>query len=208
MTPPPPGGVCALVLAGGGARRLGGGDKPLRALGGKTLLAHVLARLGTAGDMAIALSANGDPARFAGFGLPVLDDGAFAGQGPLAGVLAGLDWAAGRGAGALLTVPGDTPFIPRDLAARLAPAPACAASGGRVHHLVALWPVAARAALRSRLAADGPRKVAVFAATVGLRVVAFADEDQPCDPFLNVNTPEDLARARRMLERTGEDVCG
>lgn len=208
MTPPPPGGVCALVLAGGGARRLGGGDKPLRALGGKTLLAHVLARLGTAGDMAIALSANGDPARFAGFGLPVLGDGAFAGQGPLAGVLAGLDWAAGRGAGALLTVPGDTPFIPRDLAARLAPAPACAASGGRVHHLVALWPVAARAALRSRLAADGPRKVEVFAAAVGLRVVAFADEDQPCDPFLNVNTPEDLARARRMLERTGEDVCG
>ena len=203
MTSPPPGGVCALVLAGGGARRLGGGDKPLLALGGRPLLAHVLARLGAAANMPIALSANGDPARFARFGLPVLDDGAFAGQGPLAGVLAGLDWAAGRGADTLLTVPGDTPFIPCDLAARLAPAPSCAASGGRVHHLVALWPVAARAALRCRLAADGPRNVAAFAAVLGLRAVAFAAEDQPCDPFLNVNTPEDLASARRMLDRAG-----
>ena len=205
MTSSLPGGVCALVLAGGGARRLGGGDKPLLALGGGTLLAHVLARLRAAGDLAIALSANGDPARFAGFGLPVLDDGAFAGQGPLAGVLAGLDWAASRGAGALLTVPGDTPFIPRDLAARLAPSPSCAASGGRVHHLVALWPVAARAALRSRLAADGPRNVAAFAVALGLRAVAFAVEDQPCDPFLNVNTPEDLARAQVMLDRVALD---
>ena len=208
MTPPPPGGVCALVLAGGGARRLGGGDKPLLALGGRPLLAHVLARLGAAANMPIALSANGDPARFARFGLPVLDDGAFAGQGPLAGVLAGLDWAAARGADALLTVPGDTPFIPRDLAARLAPSPSCAASGGRVHHLVALWPVAARAALRSSLSADGPRNVAAFAAILGLRVVAFAAEGQPCDPFLNVNTPEDLARAHVMLDRAALDRAG
>jgi len=201
-----PGGVCALVLAGGAARRLGGGDKPLRLLGGRPLLAHVLARLGAGEDGAIALSANGDAARFARFGLPVLEDGAFAGQGPLAGVLAGLDWAAGRGAGALLTVPGDTPFIPRDLAARLAPAPSCAASGGRVHHLVALWPVAARAALRSRLSADGPRNVAAFAAVLGLRFVAFAAEGQACDPFLNVNTPEDLARAQAVLDQAGEPV--
>jgi len=208
MTSPRPGGVCALVLAGGGARRLGGGDKPLLALGGRTLLAHVLARLRAAGDVAIALSANGDPARFARFGLPVLDDGAFAGQGPLAGVLAGLDWAAACGAGALLTVPGDTPFIPRDLAARLAPAPSCAASFGRVHPLVALWPVTARAALRSRLSADGPRNVAAFAATLGLRAVAFAAEDQPCDPFLNVNTPEDLARAQGILDRAARDRAG
>ena len=208
MTSSPPGGVCALVLAGGGARRLGGGDKPLRMLGGRPLLAHVLARLGAGGELTVALSANGDPARFAGFGLPVLGDGPFAGQGPLAGVLAGLDWAAGLGAGTLLTVPGDTPFIPRDLVARLAPAPSCAASGGRVHHLVALWPVAARAALRSRLSADGPRNVAAFAMTLGLRAVAFAVEGQPCDPFLNVNTPEDLARAQVMLDRAARGRAG
>ena len=208
MTSPPPGGVCALVLAGGAARRLGGGDKPLRMLGGQPLLAHVLARLAAGGERAVALSANGDPARFARFGLPVLDDGAFAGQGPRAGVLAGLDWAASRGAGTLLTVPGDTPFIPRDLVALLAPAPSCAASGGRVHHLVALWPVAARAALRSRLATDGPRNVAAFAMTLGLRAVAVAVGDQPCDPFLNVNTPEDLARAQVMLDRAARDRAG
>ena len=186
----------ALILAGGRAERLGGAEKPLILLGGQTILERILAAL--ADDVAaVALSANGDPARFARFGLPVLPDGPFAGEGPLAGLLAGLDWAAALGAAALLTVPGDTPFLPAHLAPRLAPAPAVAASFGRLHHLVALWPVAARAALAARLAAPGPRAVAAFAATLAPRVVEFHVEPagSPRDPFLNINTPADLARA-------------
>jgi molybdopterin-guanine dinucleotide biosynthesis protein A len=190
----------AIVLAGGGARRLGGIDKPLLTLGGQTVLARILATLvPQAGP--IALSANGDPARFAAFGLPVLDDGALAGLGPLAGVLAGLDWAAAQGSATLLTVPGDTPFIPADLVARLAPAPCCAASKGQAHHAVALWPVTARAALRAWLAQPGPRGVRNFAATLGQRQVDFAAV--AFDPFLNVNTPDDLAKARAVADRLG-----
>ncbi len=187
----------ALILAGGHAERLGGTEKPLIRIGGLTILERILAAL--ADDIAwVALSANGDPARFSRFGLPVLPDGPFAGLGPLAGLLAGLDWASARGATELLSLPGDTPFLPPGLAARLAPAPAVAASGGRRHHLVALWPVAARTALAARLAAPGPRAVAAFAATLGPRVVAFPAA--PHDPFLNVNTPADLAGARAIAE--------
>jgi molybdenum cofactor guanylyltransferase len=184
----------ALVLAGGAARRLGGGDKPLLALGGQSMLGRIVARLREEPLAAIALSANGDPARFAAFGLPVLDDGAFAGAGPLAGVLAGLDWAAGQGAAALLTVPGDTPFIPAGLVRALAPPPACALnSEGRAQYLVAVWPVAVRAPLRARLAA-GERTVGGFAAAIGMRAVAFPAA--PAEAFMNVNTPAELAAAR------------
>ena len=185
----------AVILAGGTARRLGGVDKPLLDLAGQSLLAHLIVRLRPQAGP-IALSANGDPARFATFGLPVLPDGAFAGQGPLAGVLAGLDWAAAQGAEALLTVPGDTPFIPPDLAAALAPPPACAASAGQVHHLVALWPTAARDALRRFLAEPGPRGAHTFTAGLAMRRVDFSAA--AWDPFLNVNTPEDLAAAREL----------
>ena len=157
------------------------------------MLARILATLRPDHET-IAISANGDPARFAAFGLPVLPDGPFAGEGPLAGVCAGLAWAAERGAGALLTVPGDTPFIPGGLAAMLDPAPSCAASAGGVHHLVALWPVAAGPALRAWLAAGRPRRVAAFAAELGVRHVPIGTPG--CDPFLNVNTQEDLAAAR------------
>jgi molybdopterin-guanine dinucleotide biosynthesis protein A len=146
----------------------------------------------------IAISANGDPARFASLRLPVLGDGAFIDQGPLAGVLAGLDWAAALGAGALLTVPGDTPFIPAGLAAALAPAPACAASNDRPHYLVALWPVSCRGDLRRLLSTPGRRDVAHFAAQIGMRRVDFPAAKW--DPFLNVNTPEDLAKARAIAE--------
>jgi molybdopterin-guanine dinucleotide biosynthesis protein A len=187
--------LAALVLAGGTARRLGGGDKPLLDLGGQPMLARVLAVLAPEAA-AVAISANGDPGRFAAFGLPVLPD-AFAGQGPLAGVLAGLDWAAGQGAAALLTAPGDTPFLPTGLAAALAPPPACAAGAGRVHHLVALWPVAVRGRLRDTLSCAGPRDVGLFAAAIGMRAVAFSAV--PFDPFMNVNTPVDLASARSAL---------
>lgn len=186
--------LAALILAGGVARRLGGGDKPLLELGGQTMLARIVARLRAEPVGAIALSANGDPERFAAFGLPVLDDGAFAGAGPLAGVLAGLDWAAGLGAEALLTAPGDTPFVPAGLARALRPAPACAADqAGVAQYLVALWPVAARTELRARLV-EGSRKVAAFAAALGMREVAFPAA--PAEAFLNVNTAAELAAAR------------
>jgi len=150
--------IAALILAGGSARRMGGQDKPLLELAGTRMIERIVAALDTP---RIAISANGDPARFAALNLPVLPDGAFAGEGPLAGVLAGLDWAASLGADSLLTVPGDTPFIPRGLAAVLDPAPACAASRQRPHYLVALWPAACRDALRDILAVPGRRDVPV-----------------------------------------------
>ena len=188
----------ALILAGGDARRLGGIDKPLLELAGQSLLERIIDRL-LPQAAPIALSANGDPARFAAFGLPVLPDGAFAGQGPLAGVLAGLDWAATQGADTLLTVPGDTPFIPPDLAAALAPPPACASSVGQVHHLVALWPVTARAALRRFLSEPGPRGVRDFTAGLAMRRVDFPAV--AWDPFHNVNTQDDLTAARLLAGR-------
>ena len=181
----------ALILAGGSARRLSGVDKPLLDVGGRTIIEHIKTVLDAA---PVAISANGDPARFARFGLPVLDDGAFAGEGPLAGLLAGLCWADSIGAGDLLTVPGDTPFVPRGLAAALAPSPSCAASNGRVHHLVALWPVACRERLHDLLSLPGRRDVAHFARSMAMRTVDFPTSKW--DPFLNVNTPEDLAVAR------------
>jgi molybdopterin-guanine dinucleotide biosynthesis protein A len=189
--------VAGLILAGGSATRMGGGDKPLLDVGGRPMLARILQTLEA--DLSdIAISANGDPARFAAFGRPVLADGAFAGEGPLAGILAGLDWAAGLGCSALLSVPGDTPFIPRGLPARLAPAPACAVQGDRTHHLVALWPVAARDELRALLAAPGARAVARFAAQIGARGVPFVAA--PARLFANVNTTAELAEARFLAE--------
>ncbi|HXT81568.1 MAG TPA: molybdenum cofactor guanylyltransferase [Acetobacteraceae bacterium] len=192
--------VAALVLAGGRATRMGGVDKPLLELGGTSMLARIVARL----DLPrIAISANGDPARFAAFGLPVLPDGPFAGEGPLAGLLAGLDWAAGEGARSLLTVPGDSPFIPCSLAAILHPAPDCAVSGGQVHHLVALWPVTCRTLLRATLLTADSRAVGRFAASIGMRHVDFPMRTP--DSFLNVNTQDDLALARVMTHGTGTE---
>ena len=184
--------IATLVLAGGLASRMGGGDKPLLELGGRTLIARIMERI--AGP--VAISANGDPARFAAFGCPVLGDGEHAGQGPLAGVLAGLGWAASLGADALLTVPGDTPFIPRGLAGALAPAPAWAVSGGRCHTLVALWQPLVRERLMASLSEPGSRSVTAFGEALGMRTVVFATE--PFDPFLNVNTPADLVAAQAL----------
>jgi molybdopterin-guanine dinucleotide biosynthesis protein A len=166
----------------------------LLTVGPSTILARIIATLEL--DQ-IAISANGDTSRFAAFGRPVLTDGAFAGQGPLAGILAGLDWAFSIGATALLTVPGDTPFVPRGLAAALSPPPARAASQGHVHHLVALWPVGVRVALRDLMSRPGPRHVARFAETIGMRRVDFPAA--AWDSFLNVNTPADLAAARSLV---------
>jgi molybdenum cofactor guanylyltransferase len=192
--------LAGLVLAGGAARRLGGGDKPLLRIGGRSLLERVLSVLAGETEV-VAISANGDPSRFATFGLPVLSDEQFAGSGPLAGVLAGLDWAAALGAETLLTLPGDTPFVPAGLAAALGRGPACAESNAKRHYLVALWPVELRSTLRSVLSAGGQRSVGRFAAEIGMRSVPFPA--LPYDPFLNVNTPAELAAARAVVEGTG-----
>lgn len=183
--------IAGLVLAGGEARRMGGGDKPLLEVGGSPMLARVIAALGV---LPVAISANGDPARFAAFGLPILADGAFQGQGPLAGLLAGLQWAATLGMTSLLTAPGDTPFLPAGLSLRLQPAPCCAASQGQRHHLVALWPIACAKALQAMLSVPGSRRVGDFAERIGMGHVDFPVPSR--DPFVNVNTPRELARAR------------
>ncbi|MGI4746739.1 MAG: molybdenum cofactor guanylyltransferase [Janthinobacterium lividum] len=190
----------AMILAGGEARRLGGVDKPLIEIGGIPILSHILDRLRPAVSH-VALSANGDPERFMRFGLPVLEDRRI-GIGPLAGLLRGLDWAAGHGAKVLLTVPGDTPFIPADLLRALLPAPSVAVSDRR-HHLVASWPVAWRDRLAQHLDGLDPTAgrraygVLAFAGPLGMREVSFASD--PIDPFFNVNTPEDRDRAETIF---------
>ena len=187
-----------VILAGGRATRMGGGDKSLRVLGGAPILARVIDRLRpqVAG---LALNANGDPARFAEFGLPVVADSVEGFAGPLAGVLAGLDWAAGEGAEAIVTAAADTPFFPDDLAARLQEAAAgmadplvLAASPEGRHPTFGLWPVALRDDLRAALE-GGLRKVVLWTDRHGGRVAEFPSGTP--DPFFNVNTPEDLARA-------------
>jgi len=192
LTPPPPvPPTLGLVLAGGLARRMGGGDKTLLPLLGRPLLAHLLGRLSPQ-VAALAISANGDPARFAAVapGLPVLPDASPDHPGPLAGILAGMDHAAARGLAWVLSVPGDTPLVPPDLAARLhaaGGAVAVAASAGRAHPPVALWSAALRDDLRAALAA-GEGKVSRWAERHGAATVAWEG-----DPFVNVNTPGDLA---------------
>jgi molybdopterin-guanine dinucleotide biosynthesis protein A len=177
---------------------MGGGDKCLLSLAGQPLLAHVIARLRPQVG-ALALNANGDAARFAAFDLPVLADDAADFAGPLAGILAGLDWAHSFKAAAVLTVPGDTPFMPRDLMARLTKkgAPALARSGGRVHRVAGLWPVGLRADLRKALRQEGLRKVEDWTRRLNPALVDF--EAEPVDPFFNINTPEDLARAEALF---------
>jgi molybdenum cofactor guanylyltransferase len=197
-------GVPGILLAGGLARRMGGGDKPLREIGGRTILARVIGRL-TPQCECLALSANGDPSRFASFGLPVVADGVKNYPGPLAGILAGLDWAAARRPNAqwIVSAPGDCPFLPRDLVVRLREAVsaqgaelAVAASQGRSHPVIGLWSVALRDALRQALVVEGLRKVDEWVGRYRVATVAWAAE--PLDPFFNANTVEDLAKAERL----------
>lgn len=194
--------VLAVILAGGLARRMGGGDKPLVRLAGRPLIAHVLERLAPQVS-ALVVNANGAPGRFAAFGLPVVPDGVPDHPGPLAGVLAGLEWAVAHrpDVGAVLSVPGDAPFLPADLVSRLAAAgaPAFAASAGQSHPTVALWPVALAPALRAALVEEGLRKVGAFAARHGAIRVEWPVG--PVDPFFNANTPDDLATAARLASR-------
>ncbi len=187
--------AAAIILAGGAGSRLGGVDKAFLALGGAPLIDRLIGRLAPQ-VRNIAISANGDPGRFAAYGLLVLPDGALAGKGPLAGVAAGLAWAASIGAATLLTVPVDTPFTPADLLHRLSPAPCVAVWRGRQHHLVAHWPVEGLAALLDFLAAPGAYKVRDALALLGARQVVFESES---DPFHNINTNDDLVAARLAL---------
>lgn len=208
--PPHPPAV-GIVLAGGQARRMGGGDKALRLLAGRTLLDHVLARLAPQVDR-VALNANGDPARFAAWGLPVLADTLPDFPGPLAGVLAGLRWAAGQGAAEALVVPTDSPFLPPDLLARLRAgrgdaALACAASAGQVHPVAALWRTGLADPLEAALLA-GERGMERFMRGQGLAVVAFPMGPEG-DPFANLNTQDELADAEGRLadQGRGGSVC-
>jgi molybdopterin-guanine dinucleotide biosynthesis protein A len=204
MTPTPP--TVGLILAGGLARRMGGGDKARLAVGGVTILDRVLANL-SAQCVGLVINANGDPKRFADTGLEVIADSVPDFAGPLAGVLAGLDWLAAQDSGVewLVSVPGDCPFLPDDLVVRLHQARremgagvplACARSGDWRHPVVGLWPLALREDLRHALTVEDLRKIEVWTARHGIAVADWPQE--PVDPFFNVNTPEDAARAERI----------
>ncbi len=199
--------VIGVLLAGGLARRMGGGDKPLRMIAGKTILDHVIERLAPqCSDMVI--NANGDAARFAPWHLPVVPDSVEGFAGPLAGILAGLDWAAAHRPAIrhVVSVAADTPFIPRDLVARLAAAVqaeaaqlACAASGGWTHPVIGLWPVAIRDELRHALTVEQERKIDRFTQRFALATVTWPTD--PIDPFFNANEPGDLSTAEDLLAR-------
>lgn len=186
-----------VILAGGQATRMGGGDKSLRLLGGEPVLARVIDRLAPQVE-GIALNANGDPARFAEWGLPVIPDNVEGFVGPLAGVLAGLDWAADQGAASIVTVAADTPFFPTDLVARLTAGGSLALAAtddGHRHPTFGLWPTALREDLRTALA-NGTRKIVAWTDSHNAASVVFGGAP---DPFFNINTPDDLALAETMV---------
>jgi molybdopterin-guanine dinucleotide biosynthesis protein A len=193
-----------LVLAGGLARRMGGGDKARIRIGGTTILERVLARMKPQ-CAGLILNANGDPARFADSGLTVVPDSVPDFAGPLAGILAGLDWAAAHRPEIVdvASVPGDCPFLPNDLVERLSAARAeagtplaCARSGDWRHPVVGLWPVKLREDLRRALVVEDLHKIEIWTGRHGIAVVDWPVA--PIDPFFNVNTPEDAAAAERM----------
>jgi molybdopterin-guanine dinucleotide biosynthesis protein A len=199
----------AVILAGGLARRMGGGDKPMRAIAGRPLLQRVIDRLAPQCD-GLVLNANGDLARFEAFGLPVIADDVADFPGPLAGILAGLDWAAAHRPDArwMLSAPGDCPFLPDDLVARLHAARiaenatlAVAASAGQSHPVIGLWDVQLRDELRHALVHDDIRKVGRFTARYPLATVEWPAV--PLDPFFNANTIDDLAEAERLAALDG-----
>jgi len=197
-----------LILAGGLARRMGGGDKAKIEIGGVSILDRVLATL--SGQCAgIVINANGDPKRFAECGVPVVPDNVEGFVGPLAGILAGLDYLAAQDNGIewMLSVPGDCPFLPEDLVERLHQARrkmgagvplACARSGEWRHPVVGLWPVALREDLRHALTVEDLRKIEVWTARHGIAVADWPTE--PVDPFFNVNTPDDAKRAQELAQ--------
>lgn len=197
-----------MLLAGGLSRRMGGGDKALAELGGTTLLQRVI-DLTKPQVVALAINANGDPARFAEFGLPVIPDVIDGFAGPLAGVLTGLEWAAENAPYCtwVASFATDAPFLPTDLVTRLVAAiavdgadMACAASDDRHHPVFGLWPVALRHDLRRALFDEDIRKVDLWTAHYHLAVADFAAD--PIDPFFNANRPDDLAQAEALLAKS------
>jgi molybdopterin-guanine dinucleotide biosynthesis protein A len=201
--------IPGVLLAGGLARRMGGGDKPMRQIAGRTILQRVIARLEPQCD-GLILNANGDPVRFAGFGLPVIADGVADFPGPLAGILAGLDWVAENRPNVswMLSAAADCPFLPRDLVARLDQARiaqdaqlAVAASDGQSHPVIGLWSVALREELRHALVVEDVRKIDRWTARYPLATVTWPTH--PLDPFFNANTIEDVAEAERLAALDG-----
>ena len=200
--------IVGLLLAGGQSRRMGGGDKALRLLGQQTLLDRVIDRVRPQ-VARLVLNANGDPTRFARFNLPVVADSIEGFAGPLAGILAGLDWTAANqpDCGYLVSLATDAPFLPEDLVARLVEGMeqegaelACAASGGQPHPVIGLWPVHLRDQLRRALTLEGIRKVDMWTARYPMATVDFPITT--IDPFFNANRPEDLDRAAALLAQT------
>lgn len=206
LTPP----TLGVLLAGGLARRMGGGDKPLRLVAGRPILERVVERLEPQ-CAALILNANGDPARFAHLGLPVVADEVPGFAGPLAGILAALDWTAENrpDIGWVASAAADSPFLPHDFVSRLhvareaAHTPlACAESGGRAHPVNALWPVTLREDLRRAVVVEDLRKIDRWTAQHGVALAGWPTE--PIDPFFNANAPEDIAEAERLLSLYGE----
>ncbi len=200
------GQVVGVVLAGGLARRMGGGDKGLIELGGKPLLSHVIERLSRQAGTCI-LNANGDPRRFQQYGLTVVPDPIEGAAGPLAGVLAGLEWTRANAPHCpwIATAAVDSPFFPENLVSRLMDVcgkqgadMACAVSGGRAHPVFGLWPVRLADELRHALIEEGVRKVDIWTQRFSCAEARF--DAQPIDPFFNVNKPEDVEQARALLD--------
>ena len=207
--------IVGVILAGGLARRMGGGDKPLHVIGGRTMLAHVVHRLAPQVERTV-INANGDPSRFAVYGLPVVPDPIAGFPGPLAGILAGMRWSAAHAPEARLvaSVAGDTPFFPADLVARLAEGQAggddtiaLAASAGGTHPVFGLWPIALTDELEAFLRAGDTGKILAFVDRHTRIDVPFEaiplPEGEAADPFFNVNTPEEAARAEEIAAALG-----
>lgn len=202
--------IAGVLLAGGQSRRMGGGDKGLLRFGEGTMLGHVIGRFAPQVGR-LVLNANGDAARFSAFGLPVVADTVDGNVGPLAGVLAGMRWAReDTNARFIATASTDAPFLPLDLVARLHEVAeanpggiAIARSGGHLHPVIGLWPVAHHDDLEAALRDDGIRKVLRWTDRHGTLPVDFVDLEiggQSVDPFFNANTPEELDEARRLIE--------
>ena len=203
--------IAGVLMAGGQSRRMGGGDKCLRSLAGRPILARIVERVRPQVS-ALVLNANGDPARFADFGLPVAADVVEGFAGPLAGVLTGLDWAARQAPDCrwVASFASDAPFLPRDLVARLMAAVeaegadlACAASCGRAHPVFGLWPLRLKDELAHYLRREEGRKVDSWTGRYRLATVDFAPLETaagPLDPFFNANRPDDLVEAERFAQ--------
>jgi molybdenum cofactor guanylyltransferase len=200
--------ILGVILAGGRATRMGGGDKGLKRIGGQLMLARVINRIGPQVER-LVISANGDPDRFIDFDLPVIPDDLPDLPGPLAGVLAAMDFAAEMTpANQVLSVAADCPFLPHDLCPRLMAVQtlhdartSVARSGGFAQPTIALWDISLRHDLRKALSEEGLRKIDAFTDRYPSTGVDWPVT--PFDPFFNANTPDDLALAESIAARYG-----